>query len=471
MEFKSVINGKKIDNKQWLEIINPTSLQVAGRVTALDAQNIEEAFKAARNSQEKWENTKLLDRIEILRKFRNLIEKNSDKIAEIMMLEIAKGFNESKTEVIRTLELIDYTFEESKRLNPLALTGEELGAENKIGIFSRVAKGVVLAISPFNYPVNLALAKIFPALVSGNSVVFKPATAGSLVGAFLGELSIEAKLPNGIFNVVTGRGREIGDLISTNKEIDFISFTGSVGVGNHLKEIASTKDMVLELGGKDPAIILDDENIEFYANEIITGAFGYSGQRCTAIKRVLTTDKVADQLIPFLLKKVENLSVGEPKDNPNITPMIDEKAALFVKGLIDDAVDKKALILHGGNLVKNRLEPTLVDNVSTSMRLAWEEPFGPVLPIIRLKNNEEIIKVANESDFGLQASIFTKDINSAIKIAKRLKCGTVNINGKSQRGPDSFPFSGIKDSGMGVQGVREALLSMTRYKGIVLNYN
>ncbi|WP_338971396.1 NADP-dependent glyceraldehyde-3-phosphate dehydrogenase [Spiroplasma endosymbiont of Panorpa germanica] len=471
MEFKSVINGKKIDNNQWLEIINPTNFKIAGRVTALDAKSIESAFKSARNSQESWEETKLLDRIVILKNFRDLIETNIEKISEIMMLEIAKGLKDCRNEVLRTLELIDYTFEEAKRLNPLALTGEELGVENKIGVFSRVAKGVVLAISPFNYPVNLALAKIFPALVTGNTVVFKPATAGSLVGAFIGELSIEAKLPNGIFNVVTGRGREIGDLISTNKEIDFISFTGSVGIGNHLKQIASTKDMVLELGGKDPAIVLDDENLDFYANEIVNGAFGYSGQRCTAIKRVLTTDKVADQLVPIILRKVQALSMGEPKDDAFITPLIDEKSALFVKGLIDDAKGKKALILHGGALVKNRLQPTLVDNVDTTMRLAWEEPFGPVLPIIRLRSNDEIIKVANETDFGLQASVFGRDILAAIKVAKKLKCGTVNINGKSQRGPDSFPFSGIKDSGMGVQGVREALLSMTRYKGIVLNYN
>ncbi|AHI54022.1 glyceraldehyde-3-phosphate dehydrogenase [Spiroplasma sabaudiense Ar-1343] len=470
MEFRAIINGKKVLNDNWLEIINPSDQKVAGRVTALSEKEISEAFEVARNSQLKWSQTKLLDRIMVLKKFRDLIENNSLKIAQIMSLEIAKGLKDSQIEVQRTLELIDYTFEEAKRLNPLALTGEEFGVENKLGVFSRVPKGVVLAISPFNYPVNLSLAKIFPALVTGNTVVFKPATAGSLVGAFLGELSLEANLPPGIFNVVTGRGREIGDLITANPQINFISFTGSVGVGEHLKSISQTKDFVLELGGKDPALVLDDQNLEINAKEIVAGAFGYSGQRCTAIKRVLTTDEIADKLVPLLLKEVKKLKVGYPNDNPDIVPMIDEKSAEFVQTLVDDAKEKKAKIIFGGNRKKNMFEPTLVDYVTKDMKLAWEEPFGPVLPILRLKSVGEMIEIANESNFGLQASIFSRDINQAIKIAKALNCGTVNINGKSQRGPDSFPFSGIKDSGMGVQGVREALLSMTRFKGIVINY-
>ncbi|QEH62125.1 glyceraldehyde-3-phosphate dehydrogenase [Spiroplasma chinense] len=469
-EFKALINNELIDNGQWLEIIDPTTLQPAGRVTALSAQDIDNAYKAARASQKAWEEVELLKRMEYVKSFRNEIEKNKNEIAQIMSEEIAKGLKESLGEVERTIEIIDYTLEEAKRIDPLAMTGEGMGAKNKIGIFSRVAKGVILAISPFNYPINLAVAKIAPALVMGNTVVFKPATAGSLTGAFLGQLALNAKLPKGIFNVVTGRGREIGDIITSNKEIDMISFTGSVGIGNQIRKQGSSTDLVLELGGKDPALVLDDKNLEKYADEIIGGAFGYSGQRCTAIKRVLVSDEIADKLSPLLKARVEKLTVGKPSENANITPVIDLKSADFIQGLIDDAKEKGATILTGDKREQNLMWPTLIDNVTVDMKVAWEEPFGPVLPIIRINSVEEMIKIANESNFGLQASVFCQDISTAISVAKQIETGTVNINSKSQRGPDCFPFLGIKDSGEGVQGIREALLSMTRYKGLVINY-
>ncbi|MBY7704609.1 aldehyde dehydrogenase family protein [Vibrio harveyi] len=246
------------------------------------------------------------------------------------MSEIAKSYKECLTEVIRSVEYIDQTFIEVKQLKTLIIDGAKYGAKNKIGTFMRVAKGVGVAISPFNYPINLSLAKIIPALVTGNTLVFKPATQGSLIGAKLGELAYKANLPKGIFNVVTGRGREIGDEIITNKLADFISFTGSVEVVKRLLEISSTKDVVLELGGKDPAIVLDDYDLEKYAKEIVSGAFSYSGQRCTAIKRVITTDQIADKLIDILKSKIEKLTVGLPKDNVDITCLIDNKSADFV---------------------------------------------------------------------------------------------------------------------------------------------
>ncbi|ASP28001.1 glyceraldehyde-3-phosphate dehydrogenase [Spiroplasma corruscae] len=469
-EYKALINGEFINNGEWLEVLDPFKNEVAGKVTALKAEDIEHAFKSARAAQESWEKTDLVKRIELLHNFRNVLLKNKDEIAAVMTSEISKSLKDSLTEVVRTVELIDFTLEEAKRMEPLSMTGEGMGAKNKIGIFSRVAKGVILAISPFNYPFNLALAKIVPALVMGNTVVFKPATAGSLVGALIGELSIQANFPKGIFNVVTGRGREIGDIITTNKEIDMISFTGSVSIGNNIKEKGSSKDLVLELGGKDPALVLDDLDLHNYAKQIVDGAFGYSGQRCTAIKRVITTNKIADKLVPLLIDNINKLTVGSPYENKDITPVIDQKSADFIKGLVDDAKTKKAKILVGNKFEKNLIWPTLIDNVTLDMKVAWEEPFGPILPIIRIEDINEMIKISNDSNFGLQASVFCKDISLAIQVSKKIKTGTVNINGKSQRGPDCFPFLGIKDSGQGVQGVKESLISMTRYHGIVINY-
>ncbi|WP_342268672.1 aldehyde dehydrogenase family protein [Spiroplasma endosymbiont of Aspidapion aeneum] len=469
-KFLSYINGKIYDNKKYLEIINPSTLEVCGEVSALTGDDIDLAFNNARKAQKKWEAVPLIKRIEILKNYRNNIAKNCKKIATIMVDEIAKSMKDCEIEVERTIDLIDYVFEEAKRIEPIAFTGEGMGFENKIGIFSRVAKGVILAISPYNYPINLSLAKIIPALVTGNVVVFKPATQGSLVGAYLGQLALESNLPESILQVVTGKGRDIGDILTTHKEINMISFTGSVNVGHKIKKLGVVSDLVLELGGKDPGIVLDDNKIDLYASEIVKGAFGYSGQRCTAIKRVITTNIIADKLVPKIKNLVEKLTVGMPLDNADITPLIDMSSKDFVQSLIDDSLEKKAKLICGNKSERNLLWPTVIDNVSLDCRIAWEEQFGPVLPIIRAENIDEIVKIANNSTFGLQASVFCSDIDLAISTSKKIEAGSININSRPQRGPDSFPFLGIKDSGEGVQGIRESLLSMTRYRGIIINH-
>ena len=467
MEFNAIINGKEVVTSNKVEIISPWTLKKIGTVSALNQSDIDLAFKSSKNAQINWKNIVLLERIKILNKWLDLIINNKSKLAKIMVEEIAKSYDDCIVEVDRTIDYFKYTMEESKRMHPKSFNANAWGNKNKIGIFEYVPKGVILAISPFNYPVNLSISKIIPALVTGNSVVFKPATNGSLSALFFSKLSIEAKLPAGIFNVVTGRGRDIGDYLVQNESINLISFTGSAAVGNRLKKFG--KELVLELGGKDPALVLEDYNLEKVANQIVSGAFSYSGQRCTAIKRVITTNKIADKLIP-LLKKITNKLLINNKKNGVINPLIDIKSSDYVMELINDALTKKAKLIMGNKRDKNLIWPTIIDKVTVDMKLAWEEPFGPILPIIRSDDYSEMIEIVNKSNFGLQASIFTSDINQAFSIAKKLDVGTVNINGKSQRGPDSFPFLGVKDSGSGVQGIRNSLLSSVRIKGLVINY-
>jgi len=239
-----------------------------------------------------------------------------------------------------------------------------------MGIFQYVPKGVVLAISPFNYPVNLSIAKIIPALVAGNSVVFKPASQGSLVGLFLAQLANVAKIPAGVFNAVSGKGSEIGDILVENPLINVISFTGSTAVGTGIAQKSLRTDLILEMGGKDPAIVLADADLELTATKIIKGAFSYSGQRCTAIKRVLVDQKVKQALVKLLVEKVNKLKVGNPEDDCDVTPVINEKTVKYIKGLINDASKKGAKILTGNKFEKNLIYPTLVDNVNQSMALA-----------------------------------------------------------------------------------------------------
>lgn len=224
---------------------------------------------------------------------------------------------------------------------------------------------------------------------------------------------------------------------------------------------------MLELGGKDAAIVLEDADLDLAAKNIVAGAFGYSGQRCTAVKRVLVMDSVADELVGKVTDLVKGLTVGMPEDNADITPLINTKSADYVQGLIEEAKEKGAKPLFDFKREGNLLYPMVFDNVTTDMRLAWEEPFGPVLPFIRVKSVEEAVEIANKSEYGLQSSVFTRNFPRAFGIAEKLEVGTVHINNKTQRGPDNFPFLGVKDSGAGVQGVKYSIQAMTKVKSVV----
>ena len=337
---------------------------------------------------------------------------------------------------------------------------------------SREPLGVVLSIAPFNYPINLSASKIAPALMAGNVVLFKPPTQGAISALYLIEAFRAAGIPNGVLNTVTGRGSEIGDYLITHKDVDMINFTGSSDVGRHIASIAGMVPMIMELGGKDAAIVLEDADLEDTAKNIVSGAFSYSGQRCTAVKRVLVLEPVADRLTQLVSEELKKVKVGMPFDEGvTVTPLIDNKSADFVKGLIDDAIEKGAKLIIGNKREGNLVYPTLFDNVTLDMRIAWEEPFGPVLPIIRVKTVEEAIEISNNSEYGLQSAVFTNNIDKAFSVAQSLEVGTVHINNKTQRGPDHFPFLGVKSSGMGTQGIRYSIEAMSRPKAIVVNFN
>ena len=385
-----------------------------------------------------------------------------------MTVEISKPYKDSLTEVLRSVEMMDYTIEEALRIQNEIYSGESFGSKDKVCLSLRQALGIILCIAPFNYPINLSLSKIVPALIMGNVVLFKPPTQGSLVCSEMVKILNEV-LPEDVLTIATGRGSVIGDYINTHKDIAFINFTGSTQIGKRISNQADLKGLMMELGGKDAAIVLKDADLSKAANEIVKGAFSYSGQRCTAIKRVLVDKEVKEELVSKICNLVDKLKVGHPMDNADITPLIDNKSADFVQSLIDDAIDKNAKVLRGNKRKQNLIYPCILDNVTLDMKVAFEEPFGPVLPIITVANVDEAIKIANMSNYGLQSAIFTKDITKAFEIAKKLEVGTVHINNKTQRGPDNFPFLGIKDSGIGVQGIRYSILSMTRLKNIVFD--
>jgi len=464
-------NGEWIGTTKTIDIFSPIDNTLMGTVPSMTKEDIDKTIENSKVSQIKWAETPISERAKILHTAASILDERAEEIGKILMTEIAKDIKSSVSEVKRTAEFIRFTADAGKHMD-----GEAIGADNfpgfkknKMSFAQRVPLGVVLAISPFNYPINLSASKIAPALIAGNSVILKPPTQGSISALHLAKVFQEAGVPNGVLNTITGKASEIGDYIVTKEEINFINFTGSTDIGKHIAKIAGMVPMMLELGGKDAAIVLKDADLDEAAREIVSGAYSYSGQRCTAIKRVLVTEDVADTLVSKMLQNVKNLSVGRPEDGCEVTPLISEASVKFVKELIDDALKKNATLLIGNTCEGNLMYPTLIDNVTTDMKLAWEEPFGPVLPIIRVKDIDEAIYIANKSQYGLQSSVFTQNINHAFYVANKLEVGTVQINNKSERGPDHFPFSGVKASGMGTQGIRYSIEAMSRLKSIVLN--
>lgn len=469
--YQNLVNGEWKSSEKEIKIYSPINQEELGTVPAMSQAEVDEAMKAARAALPAWRALSAVERAAYLHKTAAILERDKEEIGTILAKEVAKGIKAAIGEVVRTADLIRYAAEEGLRITGQAMEGGgfEAASKNKLAVVRREPVGVVLAIAPFNYPVNLSGSKIAPALIAGNVVMFKPPTQGSISGLLLAKAFEEAGIPAGVFNTITGRGSEIGDYIIEHKEVNFINFTGSTPIGERIGRLAGMRPIMLELGGKDAALVLEDADLEHAAKQIVAGAFSYSGQRCTAIKRVIVLESVADKLATLLQAEVAKLTVGDPFDNADITPVIDNASADFIWGLIEDAQEKGAQALTPIKREGNLLWPVLFDQVTKDMKVAWEEPFGPILPIIRVANVEEAIAFANESEFGLQSSVFTNDFKKAFEIAEKLEVGTVHINNKTQRGPDNFPFLGVKGSGAGVQGIKYSIEAMTNVKSIVFD--
>lgn len=472
--YKCLLNGEWIGSRSGAttKILSPVSGAVVGEVQAIGLDEVEEFITTAVRAQKEWAARSVNERAAILHKAAEILDQQKEVVADVLVKEIAKNKKSSLSEITRTVDFMHFTAEEGKRVTGESLTSDVFPGfgKGKMSIVNRVPLGVVLCISPFNYPVNLSASKIAPALVAGNSVIFKPPTQGSLSALYLARVFCQAGVPAGVLNVITGQGKDIGDHLVAHKDIAMVNFTGSSKVGRALAGKVGMKPLLLELGGKDAAIVLEDANLKETAKNIVSGAFSYSGQRCTAVKRILVLEPVADALLKEIVPLVNKLTVGKPEDDADITPLISDKAADYVQELIDDALAKGATLVVGNKREKNLIYPALFDNVTEKMRIAWEEPFGPVLPIIRVASVEEAISIANKSEYGLQSSVFTQNIDMAFDIASQLEVGTVQINSKTERGPDHFPFIGVKSSGMGTQGVRYSIEAMTRAKAIVVNF-
>ncbi|MBI3577448.1 aldehyde dehydrogenase family protein [Candidatus Gottesmanbacteria bacterium] len=461
-------------NGKTTEIKSPIDGSVVGSLQVVTTAEIDAAMEKAIRSQKAWEATPLNQRVKIMHLAADWIRHFEDYLTTLLVTEIGKTTEEAKSEIKRTADLTDYFADEAQSIH-----GEEIDSDNfpgydkgRIAIVERVAHGVVVAIAPFNYPVNLSASKIAPALLVGNSVVFKPPTQGGISGLHLTQIFHKAGVPEGVMSCVTGKGEEIGDYLVGHPKAGMIAFTGSSDTGLAIAAKAPMKPLLFECGGNNPAVVLPDADLALTARELVKGAFSYAGQRCTAIKYVLALPATLDALIPVVLKEAgELVHMGDPRspETKMVGPVVSLEAAQSVETYINDAVGSGAKVLAGGKRKNTYIEPTILTGVKPNWTICTCEVFGPILSFIPMQSTEEAVTIINGSRYGLQACVFTKDEGTGLNFAKELNVGTVQINGSPQRGPDHFPFLGVKQSGVGVQGVRYSLEAMSRLRPIVLN--
>lgn len=466
-DWVTSLTGKTID------VISPLDNHVVGKIQLVSHSEIDQAIERAHQAQKLWRDIPMIKRAQILHLAADWIRQHEHYLTTLLIKEIGKTVTEAKDEILRSADMIDYFAHEGLNVRGEELSGEAFPGydQTKMAIIERVPLGVVLAIAPFNYPVNLSVSKIAPALIMGNAVVFKPPTQGAISSLYLTEIFRIAGVPDGVIVTITGGGSEIGDYLCTHSGIDMVTFTGSSQVGKEISEKIGMIPILFECGGNNPAIVLPDADMGTTAIEVVKGAFSYSGQRCTAIKYVLGLSSTIDKLLPIVVKKTKELiKMGDPRNQENnLGPVISDSAAEEIEKRILMAKAAGAKIVYGGERKERYIEPTILEEVKPSMEVLRVETFGPVVSFLKVKSIDEAVKIINESNYGLQASIFTSDEGAGIKLAQQIDVGTVQINSKPQRGPDHFPFLGIKGSGSGVQGIRYTLEAMTRLKPIVLN--
>jgi succinate-semialdehyde dehydrogenase/glutarate-semialdehyde dehydrogenase len=455
---------------------NPATLEAIGEIETTPVEKISEIAKRAKEAFEGWKKLSIKERKIYLRKARSYVYDNFEEISNLVMREVGKAITEAvNSEIVMTLDLFDYYLRNTEHiLRESSPTIRALILRHKKNHVIYEPKGVIGIISPWNYPFNIPMGQIIPALISGNCVIFKPSELTPLCGLKIEEIFKSAGLPEGVFNLIIGLGDVGASLVES--DIDKICFTGSTKVGKKIMETASKKltPVTLELGGKDPVIVCDDADIERASSGVVWGAFYNAGQTCVSIERCYINKKIADEFINKVVEKTLKLKQGYGIEaDVEIGPMISENQFKIVEKQVEEAKKNGARVLTGGKRNENFpgyfYEPTVMVDVNHNMEVMSEETFGPVLPIVIVENDEEAIKRANDSKFGLSAAIWTKNLKHGEKIARELKAGSITINDSLYHfGISDVPIGGVKESGFGRTHAKEGLLEMvnTKYVGI-----
>ncbi|MFB4167392.1 aldehyde dehydrogenase family protein [Virgibacillus sp. JSM 102003] len=478
--YNNYINGKWVASRtgEQFSSINPANVhEELGYFQRSNGEDVELAITASENAFHEWASTSAPKRGDVLFNLIKLLEEQKDELAALITKEVGKSFREAKGEVRKTIEAMKQFSGEATRLN-----GETAPTQmdNILGYTIREPLGVVGVIAPFNFPLGIGIWKITPAIIAGNTVVFKPASNTSLIGVKIIELLEASDLPAGVVNMVTGPGGVIGGAIGSNPKIKAVSFTGSTDVGLALgKEVTSRGGrMQAEMGGKNPAIILEDAEIDKAIESIVVSGFLDNGQRCTGTSRLIVPKTILKEVTEKLVERANRLVVGEGfGDNVDSGPVIDEHQLNTYLHYVDVSLEEGATLECGGQrLLDNGKEngyfvaPTVFSNVTKDMTIFHEEIFGPVIGIIAVDTYEEALELANDSDFGLSSTVYTNDLKKAFHFVRNIESGVTHVNMPSTYFENQFPFGGKKASSMGPREQGSTALDFwTDYKTVYIN--
>lgn len=469
--MKNFIAGKWVDKPKIIEVRNPFDNSVIDTVPKADAEDLEKALAFAERGAKVMAKLSAYERWKILRKAADLMAARNEELGQTISMEEGKIIAEGRGEASRAVETMMGSAEEAKRLHgeTVPLDADPTGSK-KLGFTLRIPCGVVAAIAPFNFPLNLVCHKVGPALAAGNTVIVKPASDTPLSALKLTEILIEAGLPPEGIQCLTGSGGEIGDGLVADRRVRKVTFTGSREIGDRICRTAGIKKVTMELGSNSPVIVMPDADLEKVAAAISLTGYGNAGQTCISTQRVLTAKKIYADLLGTLKPKVEALATGNQLDEKSkVGPMVKESEAVRVDQWINEAVDGGARLIAGGGRRGAIYLPAVIADVHPDMRISRDELFGPAVAVTPFESIEEAIALANDSIYGLAAGIFTENVEWAMKFAREAEAGNLHVNWGSQWRVDLMPYGGLKDSGFGKEGPRYAVEEMTELKMVVFH--
>jgi acyl-CoA reductase-like NAD-dependent aldehyde dehydrogenase len=467
-EKRLLIGGEWVETGDWLEVRSPYSGEVVGRVAKAGAGEARAAIDAAQNAMASP--LPAHKRAEILVKVAGGLGRRHDEAAQTISAEAGKPLKAAKVEATRAMSTYTFSAVEARKLagEMVPMDASQAG-EGKLAFTLREPIGIVGAISPFNFPLNLVAHKIAPALAAGCAVVLKPASQTPLSALLLAELATEAGLPPGWLNVLVGPASEIGDVLVGDERVRAITFTGSSDVGWKLRERAARKKVTLELGNATPVIVHGDAELEEAAAKLAANAFSFAGQSCISVQRIYVQKWVYEDFVARFVPKVEDLVVGDPADEEtDVGPVIDSDARERILAWIDEARESGATLLTGGKVEGDVISPTVIANASLDLKVCREEVFGPVCVVNSYETLEEALKLANGTRYGLQAGIFTADIRVAMRAAQELEFGGVTVNEAPTFRADQMPYGGVKDSGNTREGPAYAVRELSEERVVVI---
>ena len=469
--MKMYIGGEWVDRDAKTSVLNPYDMSVIDTVPRAGIEDVDSTIASAVRGAKVMAGVPAYERFLMLRKAADLLEERKEEFARIITLEEGKIIAEGRTEVSCAVQTISLSGEEAKRLYGETIPLDAApGYTGQLGFTLRVPCGVVVAISPFNFPLNLVCHKVGPALAAGNSVIIKPASDTPLSAIKLTEVLLEAGIPAEAVQCITGSGSQVGDPLVSDPRVRKVTFTGSLEIGARICRMAGVKKITMELGSNSPLIVMPDADLEKVVKGTIASGYANAGQVCISAQRVITSRKVYADFLDALKVGVEAINTGDPMDEGvRMGPMIREEDADRVDQWVKEAVSGGARTLVGGEYSGAMYAPTVVADVKPEMRVSCEELFGPAVAVTPFSDIDDAIALANDSNYGLSAGIFTQNVDWAMRFAREVDSGSLHINSGPGWRADMMPYGGLKESGMGKEGPKYAVQEMTELKTVVFH--